>query len=272
MRAAVCQMRSGGGDFEANLDTAERLLRRAAAEGADLAGLPEVFPFYGPASRAKEYADDVPGAITRRLASLARELSMWILGGSLTERAGEHFYNTSTLFDRDGEMVATYRKIHLFDVDLEGQPPLRESALYAAGDQLVSHETEFGRVGMSVCYDLRFPELYRGLMALGSEILLVPSAFTAVTGQAHWEVLLRARAIEDQCFVIAPAQWGEWGSPEDGRRCYGNSMIVDPWGRVLVRAPDEGDGVWTADLDFAELRRIRTTLPALLHRRLGITC
>jgi deaminated glutathione amidase len=265
-------MNAGGNDVETNLDVAERQLRQAGSEGADLAALPEVFPFHGSASDTKDNADEVPGAITDRLSSLARELSMWILGGSLTERDGEHFYNTSTLFDRGGEMVATYRKIHLFDVDLEGQPPLRESALYSPGDQLVTHEAEFGRVGMSICYDLRFPELYRGLMALGSEILLVPSAFTAVTGDAHWEVLLRARAIEDQCFVVAPAQWGPWGPPEDGRRCYGNSMIVDPWGRVLAQAPEEGDGVWTAELDMAELRRVRTILPALQHRRLRLEC
>jgi deaminated glutathione amidase len=265
-------MSSGAGDLESNLETADRLLREAAAQGADLAGLPEVFPFYGNASEAKGFAEEVPGEITRRLSSLARELSMWILGGSLTERDGERFYNTSTLFDRDGELVATYRKIHLFDVDLERQPPLRESALYSPGDQLVTHEAEFGRVGMTICYDLRFPELYRGLMALGSEILLVPSAFTSVTGEAHWEVLLRARAIEEQCFVVAPAQWGSWGPPEDGRRCYGNSMIVDPWGRILARAPEEGDGVRTAELNMAELRRVRATLPALQHRRLRLEC
>ena len=125
---------------------------------------------------------------------------------------------------------------------------------------------------MSICYDLRFPELYRGLMVLGAEMLTVPSAFTAVTGEAHWEVLLRARAIEDQCFVVAPAQWGPWGPPEDNRRTYGNSMVVDPWGRVLTRAPGDGDGVWFADLDLTELRRIRETLPVLRHRRLGTTC
>jgi predicted amidohydrolase len=272
VRVAICQMSSGRGEIDENIAVAERLLREAADGAADLAALPEVFPFYGSASRSREIAEPVPGPVTDRLTAIARERGMWILGGSLAERDGDHVFNTSTLFDRTGELVSRYRKIHLFDVDLPGQPPLRESALYSAGDQLVTHETEFARVGLSICYDLRFPELYRGLMAVGAEVLLVPSAFTAHTGEAHWEVLLRARAIENQCFVVAPAQWGPWGPPEDGRRCYGNSLVVDPWGRVLARAPDEGDGVWFAELDMTELQRIRQSLPALQHRALGLTC
>ena len=265
-------MNAGRHDVDVNVGTAERLLGEAAAGGAELAALPEVFAFYGSHARARELAEPVPGPITERLAAVARAHGMWVVGGSIAERDGGHVYNTSTLFDREGELVARYRKIHLFDVDIAGQPALRESGLYAAGDQLVTHETDLGRIGLSICYDLRFPELYRGLVSLGSEMLSVPSAFTAVTGQAHWEVLLRARAIEDQCVVIAPAQWGRWGPPEDGRRTYGHSMVVDPWGRVLVGAPEEGDGVWFADLDMAELRRIRRTLPALSHRRLGTVC
>jgi predicted amidohydrolase len=272
MRVALCQMNAGADDVEANVSTAERLLHEAADGGAELAALPELFPFYGPHRRAKELAEPVPGPITERLGRIARDRSMWVLAGSVAEVDEGHVFNTSALFAPDGEMVARYRKIHLVDVDIPGQAPLRESALFTPGDQLVTHETDAGRVGMSVCYDLRFPELYRGLVALGAEVLFVPSAFTAVTGAAHWEVLLRARAIEDQCFVVAPAQWGPWGPPEDGRRCYGNSMVVDPWGRVLVRAPEEGDGVWFADLDFGELRRVRTALPALGHRRLGMIC
>jgi len=181
-------------------------------------------------------------------------------------------FNTSVLFDREGEIAALYRKIHLFDVELDGQPPIHESDLFSPGDAIVTHETDLGRLGMSICYDLRFPELYRGLVAAGSEVLTVPSAFTAVTGEAHWEVLLRARAIEDQCFVVAPAQWGTWGPPEDGRRTFGNSMVVDPWGRVLVRGASEGDGVWFADIDRDAQRAIRRSLPALAHRRLGFVC
>jgi deaminated glutathione amidase len=272
VRVAVCQMNASSDDVAANVATAERLVREAADGGADLAALPELFTFYGSHRRMRQLAETIPGPTIDRLGAVAKELGMWVLAGSITEAADGRFWNTSTLLDRSGELVARYRKIHLFDVEIAGQPPLRESAMFRAGDQLVTHETDGGRLGLSICYDVRFPELYRSLVSLGAEVLVLPSAFTAVTGEAHWDVLLRARAIEDQCFVVAPAQWGTWGRPEDGRRTYGNSMIVDPWGRVLVRAPAEGDGVWFADLDRAELRRIRTTLPALSHRRLGLIC
>jgi predicted amidohydrolase len=266
-------MNAGRDDLDGNVATAERLLHDAAAGGADLAALPEVFAFYGEAWRARELAQPIPGPLVDRLAGVARDHGMWVLGGSFAERdADGHVFNTSTLFDREGELLATYRKIHLFDVALEGQPPIRESALFTPGEHLVSHDTEFGRIGLSICYDLRFPELYRGLAGLGAQLLTVPAAFTAVTGEAHWEVLLRARAIEDQAVAIAPAQWGPWGPPEAGRRTYGNSMVVDPWGRVLVRADGEGDGVWFADVDLEEIARVRRSLPALAHRRLGTVC
>ena len=271
MRVALCQMRSGE-DVGTNVALAERLLREAADGGADLAAVPEVFTYLGSSAGRAAAAEPVPGPTTDRLSAIARERGMWILGGSLIERDGERIYNTSTLFDRGGELVARYRKIHLFDVDLPGQPPFRESTTFTAGEELVTHETDVARVGLSVCYDLRFPELYRGLVTMGAEVVFVPAQFQQETGKDHWEVLLRARAIEDQCFVVAPAQWGTFGAPEKGRRSYGNSMAVDPWGRVMVRATDEGDGVWFADLDLAELRAIRERLPALQHRRLGITC
>ena len=271
MQVALCQMRSGE-DVETNVALAERLLREAADGGADIAALPEVFTYLGSSAGRAAAAEPVPGPTSDRLAAIARERGMWIVGGSVIERDGERIHNTSTLFDRDGELVARYRKIHLYDVDLPGQPPFRESATFSAGDQLVTHETDGARVGLSVCYDLRFPELYRGLMVMGAQVLFVPAQFQYETGKDHWEVLLRARAIENQCFVVAPAQWGTFGAPEKGRRSYGNSMAVDPWGRVLVRAPDEGDGVWFADLDLAALRRVRESLPALQHRRLGIIC
>jgi predicted amidohydrolase len=272
MRVAVCQM-SSGEDVGKNVSIAEQLLNEAADGGADLAALPEVFTFLGRSSLQAEAAEPVPdGPTVSVLTALARERSMWILGGSILERDVDRIYNTSLLLDRRGEIVARYRKIHLFDVDLQGQPPIRETATFSPGSQLVTHETEFARIGLSICYDVRFPELYRGLMALGAEVLMVPAAFTYHTGRAHWETLLRARAIENQCFVVAPAQWGAWGPPENHRRCFGHSMVVDPWGRLLAEAPEEGDGVWFADLDFSELRRIRRSLPALQHRRLGLSC
>lgn len=272
MRVAVCQMNAGGDDVDANIETAVRLVGEAADGGASLAALPELWPHYGSRRIAHDLAGSIPGPLTDPIATVARERAMWIVAGSVYEREGDHVFNTSALIDPDGEVVAAYRKIHLFDVELEGQPPIRESDLFTSGEQVVTHETPLGRLGLSICYDVRFPELYRGLMASGAEALAVPSAFTAVTGEAHWEVLLRARAIEDQCVVIAPAQWGPWGPADDGRRTYGNSMVVDAWGRVLVRAPADGDGVWFAEVDHDETRRVRRTLPALAHRRLGTVC
>jgi deaminated glutathione amidase len=272
MRLAVCQMRSGS-DVGANLTEAERLLDEAADAGADLAILPELFPFLGPEARLPEIAEPVPGgAPVEMLGKAAARGQLWIAGGSVPERDGDHLFNTAPLFDRSGELVARYRKIHLFDVDLEGQPPFRESATYRAGTELVTHAMEDLRVGLSICYDLRFPELFRGLMTLGAELFVLPAQFQQQTGVAHWEVLLRARAIENQCFVAAAAQWGEFGSPEEPRRSYGRSMVVGPWGDVLVEAPEEGTGVWFADLDVADLRRVRRVLPALEHRRLGSNC
>ena len=272
MRAAISQLNAGVDDVEANMTTAERLLDAAADDGADIAVLPELFAYYGSQRRMRELAEPLGGPITARIAGLARSRSMWVLGGSVCESADGRVYNTSFLFDRDGEMLARYRKIHLYDAELPGQRPIRESALFAAGDEVVTHDVDGIRLGLSICYDLRFPELYRGLMTSGAMVLAVPSAFQAVTGGAHWETLLRARAIEEQSYVLAAAQWGPWGSPDAGHRTYGNAMIVDPWGAVVARAPDEGDGVWFADVDADEVRAVRTRLPALSHRRLGNAC
>lgn len=272
MRVAVCQMRSGD-DRETNLVQARDLLLEASGDGADLAILPELFPFLGPRSGIGPIAEPLTGGPTGdMLATAAAERRMWVLGGSVAERDGARVHNTSPLFDRSGELVARYRKIHLFDVDLEGQPPFRESATYTAGTELVTHVVEDVRVGMAICYDLRFPELFRGLMTLGAELFALPAQFQDRTGVAHWETLLRARAIENQCFVAAAAQWGDFGPAEERRRSHGNSMVVDPWGEILVRAPDEGSGVWFADIDLTELQRVRKSLPALEHRSLGITC
>src|SRR3990170_1201577 len=265
VRVALCQMQSGE-DVEENVRVAEELLDGAADGGADLAALPEVFTYHGGARGRREAAEPIPGPTTERLEGRAGRHRMWILGGTLHERDGDAVHNTSVLIDRDGELVARYRKIHLFDADIPGQPPLRESAIWTAGDEIVSVETELGRAGLTICYDLRFPELYRALAATGAKLLFVPSAFTHETGKDHWDVLLRARAIESQAFVIAPAQWGPWGPPDGNRRCYGNSLVADPWGRVVARAK-EGVGVTFAELDLGEVRRVRDALPALRHRR-----
>jgi predicted amidohydrolase len=258
-----------GEDVEENLFEAEALLLASADAGADLASLPEVFTYRGPSRRHAGIAEAVPGPTTERLSAAARRHRMWVLAGSILESSEGRVYNTSVLFDRSGEQVARYRKIHLFDVDLPGVAAVRESDTYTPGEQVVTAATEFGRVGLSICYDLRFPELYRSMMARGARVLFVPSNFQHTTGSAHWEVLLRARAIENQSFVVAPAQWGAWGDPAKGRRSFGHSLAVDPWGRVIASGPEEGTRAIIADLDLGELRRVRTALPAIQHRRLG---
>ena len=268
VKVGLCQMNSAG-DVGANEASAFALLEEAAAGGADLAALPEVWPCQGPASQVQAAAEPVPGPRTERLAEAARRHHMWIHGGSVLETAGgERLFNTSALFDRGGNLVATYRKIHLFDGEPPGAVPSRESFLFAAGEEIVTAETEFGRVGLSICYDVRFPELYRALAARGAEVLFIPAAFRHETGADHWDVLLRARAIENQAFVVAAAQWGIWGPPGRERQNHGNSLVADPWGRVVARAP-EGVGVTFAELDLGEVRRVREALPALRHRRLS---
>jgi deaminated glutathione amidase len=271
MRVALGQMRSGA-DVEANLEVATGLVAEAADGGADLAALPEYLDFMGPSARRASVARPVPGGTVDRLAGIARERAIWILAGSVLEAGDGHVYDTSVLFDRGGEIAATYRKIHLYDVELPDQPPIRESATITPGDSLVTHQTELARIGLSICYDARFPELYRGLMALGAEVFTVPAQFQFATGKDHWHTLLRARAIENQCYVVAPGQWGTFGEPEEGRRSFGHSLVVDPWGRIVAEAPEEGTGVWFADLDLSELRRLRRSFPVLQHRRLGSVC
>lgn len=272
MRVALCQMRSGT-DVEANVGLATRLLREAADREADLAVLPEVFAYLGSPSEIPEVAEPLPdGPIASRVAEVAGERGMWVVAGSIPEREGSRIYNTSAVFDPTGALATRYRKIHLFDVELPDQPPFRESAVYAEGSDLVTQQTGSARVGLAICYDLRFPELFRGLTTLGAEVIALPAQFQFTTGEAHWHTLVRARAIEDQCFVAAAAQWGPFGPPEEGRRSFGHSLVVDPWGRVLAEGAEEADEVVVADLDLAEVRRVRAALPALQHRRLGIGC
>jgi predicted amidohydrolase len=270
VRVALCQTNCGE-DVAENERQVFGLLQEAVAEGVDLVALPEVWPCQGSAPQVRAAAEPLDGPRVARLRELARAHRTWVHGGSVLELEKDRVFNTSVLLDRDGELVATYRKIHLFDADPPGALPSRESHLFAAGDQVVTAETEFGRAGMSICYDLRFPELYRELAVLGATIVFVPAAFRYETGVDHWDVLVRARAIEDQAFVIAAAQWGVWGPPGRERRNFGNSLVADPWGRVLARAPD-GVGLTLAELDLEEVGRVRDALPALRHRRLNPLC
>lgn len=269
MKVAAIQMVSAIAR-EANLARAHALLREAAAGGAELAVLPEYFCMMGARDTDKLGLRETAGTGTVQgfLADAAREFGLWIVGGTLPlETADEsHVFNSSLVYSPDGEQVARYDKIHLFFYD-NGRERYDERRVIAPGTEpvcfdLPSRDGHRWRIGMSVCYDLRFPELYRALARQGAELLLVPSAFTRTTGSAHWEVLLRARAIENLCWVVAPAQGG---THENGRQTWGQSMVVNPWGEVAAQqAVDEG--VVSFELDARQIERARTQLPALSHR------
>ncbi|WP_020649228.1 carbon-nitrogen hydrolase family protein [Solimonas variicoloris] len=270
-RLAALQMNSGD-DVAANLDAAAQLLREAARAGARVAVLPENFAFMGRRDRDKlAHAEaDGHGPIQDRLAALARELDLWIIAGTLPIRVDgeERVYAACCVYDSDGARVARYDKIHLYDIDVPGGggERYRESASIAPGRlHPVVVDTPAGRVGLSVCYDLRFPELYRALVEAGAEILVVPAAFTVKTGEAHWELLLRARAVENLCYVVAP---GQCGTHPSGRGTYGHSLIVEPWGRVVSSRDAGTPGVVTATRDAERQAELRREFPALAHRRL----
>jgi len=254
-----------------NLAAAGVLLREAKDAGAELACLPENFCFIGlkDADKLRVAEADGDGAVQSFLRNTARELGMWILGGTIVLRgdSDSRVANTSLLIDADGKRVARYDKIHLFDVTIPGRnEQYLESRHVTPGSATVLADTPVGRLGMSVCYDMRFPELYRDLVSQGAEWLAMPAAFTVPTGRAHWETLLRARAIENLCHVVAPAQWGTHSS---GRETYGDSIIIDHWGQVLSRLA-EGTGVITADIDLTKQNESRLRFPALENRRLGV--
>jgi len=266
MRVAVVQMTSGD-DVAENLGTAAKWVAQAADQGAQLVALPENFAFLRREGLPVPCAQSLDGEIVGALREWARRHRVWLVGGTFHEGAGtDRVRNTSVAIGPDGAIEAVYRKIHLFDVDLtaQGGQAYRESDRVEPGEELASFETPFGVVGLSVCYDVRFPELYRRLVARGARFLCVPAAFARETGRDHWEVLLRARAIENQCFVLAPAQCGEHPG---GRLTYGRSMIVDPWGLVIARAGDR-PGLILAECVLEEQDRIRASLPVLRHRRL----
>lgn len=263
--AAVIQMTSTSNKAD-NVEKAERMIRLAAARGARLVGLPETFNWRGKRTEEATAAEDLDGETLTTMAGLAKELEIHLLAGSITEHVQNQSrrFNTSVLFAPDGARLAVYRKIHLFDIDLPGRVTVKESDAKMPGSDVVTAAAEIGTIGLSVCYDVRFPELYRRLVYAGATIITIPSAFTFPTGEAHWEVLIRARAIENQSYVLAPAQFG---TNVHGFADYGNSMIVDPWGRVLARAGDQ-EGVLLAPLDMEYLDRVRRELPSLAHARL----
>jgi deaminated glutathione amidase len=254
-----------------NLAAAGKLLREAKDLGCDIACLPENFSFIGlrDADKLQVAEADGEGPVQSFLSAAARDLNLWILGGTIVIRGGgdRRVANTSLLIDAAGKRVARYDKIHLFDVTIPGRDEqYRESTHVAPGSDMVIADTPVGKLGMSVCYDMRFPELYRELVSRGAEWLAMPAAFTVPTGRAHWETLLRARAIENLCYVVAPAQSGTHSS---GRETYGDSLIVDYWGQILSRLA-KGAGVVTAEFDLAKQAETRARFPALDNRRLGL--
>jgi predicted amidohydrolase len=271
--AAAVQLTSTS-DAEANWESARSLVERAASRGAQLVVTPENTNYLGPHDEKVRRAEGLDGETCERFGALARRLGLHLLLGSFNERVAEgedetgksRCYNTSVLFGPDGGILATYRKIHLFDVDVPNGPRFLESATCKPGEATAVVATPLARFGLSICYDLRFGELYRKLADGGAEVLMIPSAFTLATGKDHWEPLIRARAIENQCWVIAPAQHGKH---DDGglAHTWGHAMIVDPWGLPVATAPD-GPGLALAEIDLDRVAKIREAIPMARHRRL----
>jgi predicted amidohydrolase len=267
--ASAIQM-SSQADLEANLGRAASLVAEAAGRGAGVVLLPENFAFMGAEEDKRRIAEDLDGTtgpIKAFLAATAATHALWLVAGGLPERSPDPLrpYNTCAVIAPDGRISARYRKIHLFDVDLADGSRYHESGSTSAGETPIVADVAGVKLGLSVCYDVRFPELYRALSSAGAEALVVPAAFTLVTGKDHWHVLLRARAIEAQAYVIAAAQWGRH---PHGRQTFGKSCIVDPWGEVVAQA-SEGEGTVTAWIDPTYLEHVRGKLPALRHRKIG---
>ncbi|MBC7162209.1 MAG: carbon-nitrogen hydrolase family protein [Immundisolibacter sp.] len=269
--AAVVQMVSGS-DLAANLASAGRLIGQAAQAGARLVALPENFALLGRREQDKLAVAEPDGAgpIQDFLAEMAQRHGIYLVGGTIPLHGADpqRVRAACLLHGPDGRCLARYDKIHLFDVEV-GDPSsgerYRESASIEPGDAVVTVDTELGCIGLAVCYDLRFPELFRALLARGAQILVLPSAFTEITGAAHWHLLCRARAVENLCYLLAP---GQGGQHDNGRRTYGHSLIAGPWGEVLAEYADTGEGVACAQIDLAAMDRLRARFPALLHRRL----
>jgi len=254
---------NAGNDIAANLNRIEKLI--AKIPSCDLIALPEVFCIRGNDQDYRANAQSLKGDVVRWLKHIAQKRKAWILAGSIIEKSDSKLFNTCLLFDRRGRIAARYRKIHLFEAHLDNGQTVRESDIYSAGSKPVTVNIEGWVCGLSICYDLRFPELYRNYSSRGAHLFFVPANFTQKTGKDHWETLLRARAIENQAFVVAPDQCG--CNPETGIAGYGNSMIVGPWGEILARARNK-ECVLTATLNPEDLRRVRARIPVLSHRRL----
>lgn len=265
LNVAAVQL-SSGTDVANNLDEASRLVNEAAERGAQYVQLPEYFNYHGPFSGFASAAETIPGPTTSRMAAIAKSRSLTLHLGSLLESSSVEgqFYNTSVVIDPSGEIVATYRKIHLFDVNVPGAIVQRESEFVTAGDEIVVTPRNEYVLGLSICFDLRFPELYRSLALAGADVIAIPSAFNAVTGLAHWEPLVRARAIENHAFVVAATQVGV---TDRGIATYGHALIVDPWGEVMAEAMSDEPEIISAQLDLSEVARRRAQIAVMDFRR-----
>ena len=265
MKIALIQMKNGADKAE-NLERAGKYIKEAAAKGAELAVLPEMFCCEYRNRAFVENMESAGGAVWQMLSGAARENGVWLVGGSMPEADGERIYNTSFVFDPEGRQAARHRKMHLFDIDVEGGQSFRESATFTAGDDITTFETPFGTMGLCVCFDIRFPELCRLMSLRGALLVFCPAAFNMTTGPAHWELLHRGRAIEDQIFIAACAP-----ARDEGARyvSYGNSMAVSPWGTVIARAGAE-ETILYADVDLGEVERVRRQLPLISARRTDV--
>ena len=264
LNVAVLQMNSGT-DKEANIASALELIDRAANSGARLVVLPEVWTYLGPDEGNRPNAEAVPGPVSELLADRARRHGIYVHSGSYLETRSDSpgLYNTSVVLNPDGDIIARYSKIHMFDVVLDGDAKYMESATVTPGDEIVTVDIEGVTVGLAICYDLRFPELFRILTLRGARTIILPAAFTMTTGKDHWEVLIRARAIENEVYFVA---CGQWGMHPPGNWCYGRSMIVDPWGTVLATAQD-GIGIAQATLNDERVSAVRRQIPSLANRQ-----
>lgn len=262
LRVTLVQI-SAGRDVQGNLNRLKNLLTGIGV--TDVIALPEIFAIRGSDQDYRDNAEKMEGPLLQFLATVAHRHNAWVLAGSVIEDAGHALYNTSVLLNRRGEIVASYRKIHLFEAEIDSGQIIRESDTYSAGDEPVMADLEGWRCGMAICYDLRFPELFRRYAGQGANLFFVPSNFTQRTGKDHWEVLLRARAIENQCFVVAPDQCGV--NPHTKVESYGHSMAVGPWGDVLCRV-ENGEHAETVTLDMFDIENTRRRVPALTHRKL----
>eukprot|EP00616_Rhizochromulina_sp_CCMP1243_P016446 CAMPEP_0118962986 /NCGR_PEP_ID=MMETSP1173-20130426/1100_1 /TAXON_ID=1034831 /ORGANISM="Rhizochromulina marina cf, Strain CCMP1243" /LENGTH=347 /DNA_ID=CAMNT_0006911297 /DNA_START=15 /DNA_END=1058 /DNA_ORIENTATION=- len=262
LRVALCQMLSGA-DKAANVKTAGGMVREAAAGGAELVVLPECWNSPYDTSAFPAYAEPIPGETSRMMSSLAKECNVWLIGGSIPERDGDKVYNTCLVFDPEGRIVAKHRKVHLFDIDLPGKITFRESDILHAGDQATVFQSPFGTIGVGICYDIRFPELAMLMRNRGAKIIVYPGAFNLTTGPAHWELLQRARALDNQAFVLtaSPAR-----NPDASYQAWGHSSVVSPWGDV-VASTDHTPGIVFASLDLANVQEVRAGIPVSNQRR-----